>query len=78
MFVRQFRSAMGVSPKQWLNQQRVRLARDYLETTTLAIDAVAAETGFGSAMNLRHHFRQQLGTSPQRYRRQFARLTTQN
>ena len=70
-FDRHFRSNLGISPKEWLTRQRIRLAREYLESSTISIDQIAEQSGFGTAMNLRHHFSQVLGVSPSHYRRQF-------
>jgi transcriptional regulator GlxA family with amidase domain len=41
------------------------------ECTNAAIEVVAGETGFGTALSLRQHFRAHLQTSPSDYRRQF-------
>ncbi|WP_029138268.1 GlxA family transcriptional regulator [Nakamurella lactea] len=71
-FTRRFRERTGVSPGQWLLTQRLDHARGLLETTDLAIDTVAERSGFGSAVSLRRHFRDELGTSPRRHREQFA------
>ncbi|KRR21453.1 hypothetical protein CQ14_07380 [Bradyrhizobium lablabi] len=46
-------------------------ARELLEATQIPIEGVAAETGFGSADAMRHHFRVRLGTSPANYRAAF-------
>ena len=40
----------------------------------ISIDQIAEQSGFGSAMNLRHHFGQVLGISPSHYRRQFLQV----
>lgn len=70
-FDRHFRSRLGISPKEWLTQQRIGLAREYLESSSVSIELIAQQCGFGSSMNLRHHFSQVLGVSPSYYRRQF-------
>ena len=46
-------------------------AQRLLETTTLSIDRLAGEVGFGSSAVLREHFAEVLGTSPLAYRRAF-------
>jgi transcriptional regulator GlxA family with amidase domain len=71
-FTRHFRSRTGVSGHQWLLHQRLDRARQLLESTSLDIERVAAESGFGSSAALRHHFRAVLGTTPQRHRADFA------
>jgi transcriptional regulator GlxA family with amidase domain len=72
-FTRRFRDRTGTSPQQWLLQQRADRARLLLETTDETVDRIAAEAGFGTAINLRHHFHRILGTSPAAHRAQFRR-----
>jgi transcriptional regulator GlxA family with amidase domain len=71
-FARRFVGETGTTPLQWLLHQRVLLARDRLETTRASIDQIAADCGFGTAANLRLHFRRLLSTTPTAYRRTFA------
>ncbi|MFB7306618.1 GlxA family transcriptional regulator [Streptomyces sp. NPDC056192] len=70
-FTRRFREEVGISPGQWLTQQRVERARGLLEATDLSIDQVAREAGFGTATSLRQHMQAALGVSPTVYRRTF-------
>ncbi|MFE9865316.1 GlxA family transcriptional regulator [Streptomyces sp. NPDC005506] len=70
-FTRRFREEVGISPGQWLTQQRVERARGLLEATDLSIDQVARESGFGTATSLRQHIQVALGVSPTVYRRTF-------
>jgi len=72
-FARRFVAETGTTPLQWLLHQRVLLARDRLETTSASVDQIAGECGFGTAANLRIHFRRILATTPTAYRRTFAR-----
>src|SRR5215468_4693793 len=55
---RRFADQAGTSPVEWLIGLRLARAKQLLEKTTLGIDEVAADSGFGSAPTLRHHFRQ--------------------
>ena len=71
-FTRRFRDRTGTSPGSWLLQLRLDESRRLLETSDLPIDAVAARTGFGGAVSLRHHFRGRFGTTPGAHRRAFA------
>lgn len=70
-FTRRFREEVGISPGQWLTQQRVERARGLLEATDLSIDQVARDAGFGTATSLRQHIQAALGVSPTVYRRTF-------
>ncbi|WP_420034943.1 GlxA family transcriptional regulator [Streptomyces sp. cg28] len=70
-FTRRFREEAGVSPGQWLTRQRVERARQLLESSTLSIDQVAAESGFGTAQSMRQHLQSALGVTPTTYRRTF-------
>ena len=70
-FARRFRQLTGTTPGEWLLEQRVNLARRLLETTDLPVEVIADQSGFGSAVTMRHHFGQRLQTSPQAYRRTF-------
>ncbi|WP_227465364.1 helix-turn-helix domain-containing protein [Mycobacterium sp. MHSD3] len=71
-FTRAFRARLGTSVHQWLVGQRIGLARSLLETTELGVDEIARRTGFMGAHRLRTHFRAALGTTPTRYRSDFA------
>ncbi|MGK5639525.1 GlxA family transcriptional regulator [Streptomyces sp. URMC 126] len=68
---RRFAEQLGTSPGQWLLARRIAAARELLETTGLAVDAVARRTGLSSATNLRRRFLAALGTTPSAYRRAF-------
>jgi transcriptional regulator GlxA family with amidase domain len=70
-FARRFRAAAGVSPAQWLLEQRIAAAQKLLERTDLSIETVAGRSGFGSPVMMRQHFAKQLGVSPRDYRRAF-------
>jgi AraC family transcriptional regulator, transcriptional activator FtrA len=70
-FARRFRATLGVTPYQWLLQQRIGLAQQLLETTTEPIEQIATHCGFSSAAVLRLHFQRRLHTTPQTYRKTF-------
>lgn len=70
-FTRRFREEVGLSPGQWLTQQRIEHARQLLESTDLPVDQVARRSGFGTAASMRQHLQTALGVSPSAYRRTF-------
>ncbi|MBK3560744.1 helix-turn-helix domain-containing protein [Streptomyces sp. MBT56] len=68
---RRLQAATGVTPLQWLLNQRLRRAQGLLESTDLPISRIGELSGLGTANNLRHHFLKQIGVSPSDYRRAF-------
>ena len=70
-FARRFRAETGTTPVRWLIEQRVAHARRLLERTDLPVEAIAAESGFGTAAGLREHFGRAVRTTPTAYRRAF-------
>lgn len=71
-FARRFRSDFGTTPAAWLARQRVLHAQRLLERTELGLDAIAGESGFGSAAVLRQNFARTLDTTPTAYRARFS------
>jgi len=72
-FARRFHAELGSTPHRWLIHQRVVAAQRQLENSRLSVDQVADAVGFGTAQTLRLHFRRLLRTSPNAYRRRFAK-----
>ncbi len=70
-FSRRFRDEVGMTPGQWLTQQRVQHARRLLETTDLSVDRVADKVGLGTGASLRKHLVATIGVPPAAYRRTF-------
>ncbi|WP_457444677.1 transcriptional regulator FtrA [Roseateles sp. P5_E4] len=69
--LRRFTEATGQSPGDWLIAERVAEAQRLLEASSLPVESVAAEAGFGSVQALRHHFQARLGLAPRAYRSSF-------
>lgn len=70
-FARRFREETGTTPGRWLTDQRIAAAQALLERTDLPVEAVAAQSGFGSPASLREHFARRTRTTPSAYRRAF-------
>jgi AraC family transcriptional activator FtrA len=74
-FLRRFHDATGTTPGEWMLSVKIENACALLESSTVSIERVAEQAGFGSVETLRHHFRQRLGTTPTRFRQQFSDRT---
>lgn len=71
-FLRRFTATTGKTPAQWLLHARLSRSQDLLENSQLSIERIAEEVGFGSVATMRHHFKNQLSTTPAAYRKGFA------
>ena len=71
-FERRFRQITGQAPGAWIRRQRLAVACKLLESGRGSVESIASQTGFGSAENLRHHFRNNLGVNPLQYRQRFS------
>ncbi|MFY0664407.1 MAG: arabinose operon transcriptional regulator AraC [Natronospirillum sp.] len=63
-----FRNQMGVPVRQWIEDQRISLARQLLVTTDLAVNQVAQYLGYQDALYFSRVFRKNLGLSPSDFR----------
>ncbi len=72
-FTRRFRKTTGTTVGEWLLRQRLVHAQRLLETTSLSLDQVAEQAGFGSLVTMRQHFANRLQISPGKYRQTFRR-----
>ncbi len=67
-FHRRFKEIMGVAPGKWVTEVRLQEARILLETTTLTIERISHQVGFGTADHLRQHFTSHFNLTPSVYR----------
>ena len=70
-FSRLFRQSMGLSPHEYLTQRRLEVAKQMLKKTNLPIVEIAADVGFNSQSHFITLFKQQVGTTPLKYRKEF-------
>jgi AraC family transcriptional activator FtrA len=68
---RRFRQATGLAPGEWLQGERLRLARRLLETSDDSIERVSQNAGYDTTVAMRAQFVRRLQTSPRAYRRTF-------
>ena len=67
-FSRLFKQSIGLTPHQYLSQQRVERAKELLKKTDRLIIDIALECGFSSHSHLSKQFRQFTGMTPKTYR----------
>lgn len=67
-FSRLFKQSIGITPHQYLNQQRIERAKKLLKKTDRLIIDIALECGFSSHSHLSKQFRQFTGMTPKAYR----------
>jgi AraC family transcriptional regulator len=67
-FSRLFKQSIGVSPYQYVMQQRIERTQYLLKTTSLSIAAIAEKVGFSHQNQLTVQFCKVIGTPPSQYR----------
>jgi AraC family transcriptional regulator len=68
-FSRSFKQSVGITPYQYLMQQRVERAKELLEKRSLSISTIALDSGFANQTHLTKVFRQITGMTPKAYQR---------
>lgn len=63
-FCRSFKQAMGVSPYQYVIQQRVERAKRLLQQGEMTLGSVAIACGFAHQSHLNRHFKRLTGVAP--------------
>ena len=67
-FCRLFHESVGVSPYQYVIQQRVAKAKVLIENSQLPLVDISYECGFSSQSQMTQHFRKLMGITPKVYR----------
>jgi transcriptional regulator GlxA family with amidase domain len=70
-FDRRFRAATGYSPLAYIQTLRIEEAKQLLETSTTAVEAVGRQVGYEDSASFRRLFRRLAGMPPGDYRRKF-------
>ena len=67
-FCRLFRKSIGITPYQYIIQQRVAKAQKLIKASKLPLVDFAFECGFSSQSQMTGHFRKSTGKTPKKYR----------
>ncbi|RZU02382.1 GlxA family transcriptional regulator [Rivibacter subsaxonicus] len=73
-FQRRFVQATGLAPLEYVHTLRLEEAKQMLESTELAVEAIALEVGYQDASFFGRLFRRKLGLTPAQYRKRFGAL----
>lgn len=71
-FVRRFKAATGRMPGQYLQLQRIGIAREMLEGSNMGVQQIGEAVGYRDTAFFRKLFRRVTGMSPAEYRLRFA------
>jgi transcriptional regulator GlxA family with amidase domain len=67
-FVRSFKRSLGVTPRDYLLECRVRRAQALLARTDLPVSEIARRCGFADQSHCTRLFRERMGVTPRKYR----------
>jgi transcriptional regulator GlxA family with amidase domain len=70
-FTKSFKATLGVTPHRWLQQYRIKKAKDLLQTTSYPIADIAIECGFADQSHFTRVFVSLTGGTPAAWRREY-------
>ena len=65
---RLFKTQFGLSPQQYIERQRIGVAKRLLTVSRLSIKEIASQAGFGNQLYFSRRFQKATGLSPTQYR----------
>lgn len=68
-FMRKFKQYMGVSPYDYIIQEKIQTAKNLMKSTDLTITYIASELGFSSSQHFATVFKKYTGKTPSMYRK---------
>jgi transcriptional regulator GlxA family with amidase domain len=75
---RRFKQAVGLAPLAYLQNLRIEVAKQLLETRPIGIETVSERVGYGDLSTFRQLFKRKTGLSPGEYQTRFARTAMAN
>jgi AraC-like DNA-binding protein len=70
-FVKRFKILWGMPPMQFVNNQRLEIARRLLTTTDMSVSEIAEITGFRTLHYFSRAFKHNTGISPSEYYKKY-------
>jgi AraC family transcriptional regulator len=70
-FTKSFKATLGVTPHRWLQQYRIKKAKDLLQNTSHPIADIAIECGFADQSHFTRVFVTLTGGTPAAWRREY-------
>lgn len=67
-FLRMFKKSTGVTPHQYVINQRIERAKELLKKTDMTITEIAYLLGFSTPAHFTHHFKRKTGVTPSKLR----------
>ena len=67
-FIRSFKTITGISPHQYVLQQRIKKAQYLLQQNQISISEIAATVGFCDQSHFTKYFKRIVGITPRQYR----------
>lgn len=68
-FNRRFKNATGITASEYLDQQRLNIARDLLRTSNLSVFEIASQTGYQDSSYFCARFKRKMNQTPLSYRK---------
>lgn len=69
-FFRSFKQEFGITPIEFINQERIKLAKQYLAYSHLSVSEVCYQTGFSSVAYFDRVFKYYVGKSPRTFQQE--------
>ena len=70
---RRFKQALGLAPLAYLQNLRIEVAKQLLESRPIGLDSVSQRVGYDDISTFRQLFKRKTGLSPREYQMRFAR-----
>lgn len=72
---RRFKQAVGLAPLEYLQNLRIEVAKQLLESRPIGLEMVSQRVGYGDLSTFRQLFKRKTGLSPSEYQMRFARAS---